>query len=334
MIEIIPYSTEYDPFLEAAAPGKLREMRTHGDVLQDSVRAAVLDGRCLGFGYLIADEDFRRAAEAEACRAAEAEERAKAEAEDCPADGCPECHLSLEFQALPDAGEMEPEVCAELLASLLDFFDALRESMPDRKPILRTWCGAGKTAYMDFLMSYGFSAARPMLVYTRALTEEDRFPALGAHELNQTEPEKTSNRCCVLTKIHETKLENTDEFSAFLSTMERAFETPESAENLRYRLADPGTRVFAAYEGERIIGGMVTWKTGACAASTEYIFCDPDRQRSGVAERLVRFAFAALRATGVTHVLLTVYGENIGAVSLYQKLGYELKSVLIEMQYT
>ena len=293
MITIVPYDRQFDPALRAGAPAKFRELTTHGDVLPDSAVCAVEDGRLLGFGYLLADEDFRRPAE----------------------EAGSECHLGLEFQALPDAGEQEPEVCAKLLKALLDFFDALRDKLPEKEPILRTWCGAGKTAYMDFLLSYGFYAARPMLVYVRELAE------------------KTSNSENNLTEIKETALEDPREFSTFLSTMERAFETPESAANLRYRLADPGTRVFAAYRGGEIIGGMVTWKTGKNAASTEYIFCDPDWQRTGVAEKLLRHAFAALGESGVTHVLLTVHGDNLPAIALYQKTGYELRSALIEMHY-
>ena len=140
-----------------------------------------------------------------------------------------------------------------------------------------------------------------------------------------------------IVEIKEIKLEDPAKQLTYLKDCERAFHVPESVENLRYRLRDPQTRVFAAVSGDRILGGMLTWNTGRSGtgvASTEFIFCDPAYRRKGIAEAMLRYALRALGKSGMEKAILTVYGTNLPACSLYLKLGYELRSVLIEMQYT
>ena len=59
-----------------------------------------------------------------------------------------------------------------------------------------------------------------------------------------------------------------------------------------------------------------------------------NEMRKGIAEAMLRYALRALGKSGMEKAILTVYGTNLPACSLYLKLGYELRSVLIEMQYT
>lgn len=56
----------------------------------------------------------------------------------------------------------------------------------------------------------------------------------------------------------------------------------------------------------------------------------PEWRRNGVAQKLIGAAMAALRARGISSSCLHVRVDNIGAISLYKKLGYSVISVETE----
>ena len=225
--------------------------------------------------------------------------------------------------------------------------------MPGKRLVLRTWCGADKPDYMEFLLSFGFVNARSMLVYMKDLLRDEDLSAdipeqgkTGDDRLGKCEDSFDFDKQRLIFK--ENKLETPDEQEAYLMARGQTFETRESHAELKYRLGDPRTRIFTAeYEG-RIIAGITTWRAGSAAvpkkapgsarsvrsiASEEGIFCVPEFQRRGIGMALVQFAHAALLHDGISQVILTVHSDNPSAIRFYEKLGYRQRGVQAELHY-
>lgn len=73
----------------------------------------------------------------------------------------------------------------------------------------------------------------------------------------------------------------------------------------------------------RVIGYIIFWVI-AEEAQINNIAVHPDFRRLGVGEQVLRQVIAQLRTSGVTMVTLEVRPSNIGAQTLYRKLGFRM----------
>ncbi|MBR7888910.1 ribosomal protein S18-alanine N-acetyltransferase [Marinomonas sp. A79] len=72
---------------------------------------------------------------------------------------------------------------------------------------------------------------------------------------------------------------------------------------------------------------VVGWLTASVVldqSELELIVIDSDARRQGLARRLMMTWLAAVAKQGVTEWLLEVRESNVGAIALYQSLGFEL----------
>ncbi len=74
---------------------------------------------------------------------------------------------------------------------------------------------------------------------------------------------------------------------------------------------------------DRVIGYIVFWLIGE-EAQINNIAMHPDFRRLGIGERVLRQVIEQLRSSGAVMVTLEVRPSNIGAQTLYRKLGFRM----------
>lgn len=86
-----------------------------------------------------------------------------------------------------------------------------------------------------------------------------------------------------------------------------------------------GQIFLAARRGNQPLGGIWLAVQGPDRAGGAWVYhleVDDGARRQGVAARLMRAAADAARQRGATHLGLNVFGDNAGAIALYEGLGY------------
>jgi ribosomal protein S18 acetylase RimI-like enzyme len=87
----------------------------------------------------------------------------------------------------------------------------------------------------------------------------------------------------------------------------------------------PGAVFVAARGGDRLLGGVWAAVQGPDRAGEAWIFflwVDPSVRRQGLARRLVEATATRVREQGATDLALNVFGDNTGAIALYESLGF------------
>ena len=76
----------------------------------------------------------------------------------------------------------------------------------------------------------------------------------------------------------------------------------------------------------RVIGYIIFWVIGE-EAQINNIAVHPDFRRLGIGERVLRQVIQQLRSSGALMVTLEVRPSNIGAQTLYRKLGFRMVGI-------
>lgn len=96
-----------------------------------------------------------------------------------------------------------------------------------------------------------------------------------------------------------------------------------SEESLRSSLAQDFVKMFVAEsEGQGVLGYHIFY-TSFDEGDVARIAVIPSCRRMGIAEQLLDCAWNYCKETGIVRVLLEVRQGNIGAISLYEKQGFE-----------
>lgn len=301
MIRICEYTPLYDEQLKAVDMMSFLNIKYHPDVLADTVCLAVEDDKLLGVGFLKAGATFL-----------------KVDTEELPY-----YYIHAEFKADENA-DAESQVIASrfMLEELKGSFTVIQDKYPGKRLILRLWCGAGKSAYLEFLMSLGFRPMRVIPVMVKELEDE----------------EFTSDDSIILPNGEELKIREMNPCdenfaAAYTVTNREAFEVEDSIGELKFMMGGEDTHVFAVMKGERVIAAVTTWVVSEGRAVTENIFCARDCRRMGITGRLLEYTFSFLKAKGYEEASLTVFGDNQPAAQLYFKSGYQLESCILECHY-
>ena len=93
---------------------------------------------------------------------------------------------------------------------------------------------------------------------------------------------------------------------------------PWSAAEFEALLADPAISLFADHSNT----AFALFRQAGPEAEMLTVCTDPQHRRRGIARNILTTAHAALADTGVETVFLEVSGENLGAMRLYDDLGY------------
>jgi ribosomal-protein-alanine N-acetyltransferase len=116
------------------------------------------------------------------------------------------------------------------------------------------------------------------------------------------------------------------DLSAIEEIERSSYPTPWSRSMFAGELAKPSSICLGAFEGERLVGYLIVsryvdaWHVMNVAVAL-------DRRRRGVASELLGALFEQTREDGRRGYTLEVRVSNAGAITLYERLGFERRGV-------
>jgi ribosomal-protein-alanine N-acetyltransferase len=105
-----------------------------------------------------------------------------------------------------------------------------------------------------------------------------------------------------------------------------AYPTPWSRTMFASELAKPTSICLGAFEGEQLVGYIINSRY-VDAWHVMNVAVDPDYRRRGIATRMLEALFEMTRHDGRRGYTLEVRVSNLGAVDLYERLGFERRGV-------
>lgn len=111
---------------------------------------------------------------------------------------------------------------------------------------------------------------------------------------------------------------------ALVALERRAFTTDHlSPRQYRHHLTNPRALVLAAVDTSGLLGkAVVLFRKGSSVARLYSIAVDDAARGRGIAKALLRAVERGARTRGCTRMRLEVAQKNVGAVALYESLGY------------
>ncbi len=107
---------------------------------------------------------------------------------------------------------------------------------------------------------------------------------------------------------------------------QRAYVTPWSRTMFASELAKPSSVCLGAFEGEQLVGYIINSRY-VDAWHVMNVAVDPSVRRRGIATRLLERLFELTSDDGGRGYTLEVRVSNTGAISLYERLGFERRGV-------
>lgn len=105
--------------------------------------------------------------------------------------------------------------------------------------------------------------------------------------------------------------------------LESLFKSPFSEKDVLYELkTNPVSSIFVYCEDGVLIGFIDVWVTFD-SSSIAQIAVNSKYQRKGIATELLNYCFEFLKKKKVVFCTLEVRENNISAINLYQKVGFE-----------
>jgi ribosomal-protein-alanine N-acetyltransferase len=105
-----------------------------------------------------------------------------------------------------------------------------------------------------------------------------------------------------------------------------AYPTPWSRTMFASELAKPSSICLGAFEGDRLIGYIVNSRY-VDAWHVMNVAVDPDHRRRGIATKLLERLFELTKNDGRRGYTLEVRVSNLGAIELYESLGFERRGM-------
>jgi ribosomal-protein-alanine N-acetyltransferase len=97
-----------------------------------------------------------------------------------------------------------------------------------------------------------------------------------------------------------------------------------------YYITEPGHLTLVALSGRNLAGFIVAGENGGPEAWIVTLDVHPDARRRGIGTRLIRSVEARYARSGVHRLSLQVGVGNTGALSLYDKAGYQKTDYLAD----
>lgn len=204
-----------------------------------------------------------------------------------------------------------------LMDALLTRAEEIKNDYPGKKIRVIKYISSDNNDEMDFFLSKGFVAYRTSLVMKRDLTEEIKQCPCGSDF-----------------RIVNWKLESDEELRCYVETDAKCSNGAawnfDTVSWMRYA---PEWATFAAFSGDKFLGGVMTYLITEERSATENIFVLPEWRRKGVAKAFITEALKHLKEKGKTMATLCADGDNKPAINLYKSLGYRMYFVNIEFGY-
>jgi ribosomal protein S18 acetylase RimI-like enzyme len=213
--------------------------------------------------------------------------------------------------------EMNPQenVLDDLLECLLMKAKELRGQYPDKKVRVAHNIPTKETEEMDFYLSKGFDTHRTHLVMKRDLTEEiPNYPLPSNLNIKRWDMATQTEEEQYLAAEAKSDLHGVS----------------WSLNQLRWTKSGQEWDAFTVFDGNDVVGSVMTWGLGKDRSATENIFVLPEWRRKGVAKAVITESLKFLRDKGKTEVTLGVFGDNGRAITLYRTLGYRMLLTISE----
>ena len=231
--------------------------------------------------------------------------------------------LDFEFKLLMDIVINEEKTVSQdavddLLNTLLDRARAIRNEYPDKKVTLRHSIASNDMEEMDFYLSKGFITKQNHLVMKRDLTEPISYFPLPSN-----------------INVINWRMETIEEQEKYLQAEAAGdpFGVCWSLNHLKWTKSGAEWDTFTAFDGNEVVGSVMTWGLGEKRSATENIFVLPHYRKQGIAKAIITEALLFLKEKGKTEATLGVFGDNKNAIALYQSLGYRMYYTIIEFGY-
>ena len=110
---------------------------------------------------------------------------------------------------------------------------------------------------------------------------------------------------------------------AILALERASFSIPWSEESIRSDLAEnAAARYWVAEEDGRVVGYVGLWRV-LDEGQIMDVAVLPSHRRRGIATELLEALIEDCEAAGIDRLLLEVREKNVGALALYERLGFE-----------
>lgn len=231
--------------------------------------------------------------------------------------------IGFEFKLLMDIVINESitvpqDAVDDLLNAVISRARTIRNRYPDKKVTLRHTIASDDIEEMDFYLAKGFITKQNHLVMKRDLTKHiPHFPL--------------PNNIDVINW----KMETNEEQVKYLRAEAEGdpFGICWSLNHLKWTKSGAEWDTFTAFDGNKVVGSVMTWGLGDKRSATENIFVLPDYRRKGIAKAIITEALLFLKENGKTEATLGVFGDNKNAIALYHSLGYRMFYTIIEFGY-
>jgi ribosomal protein S18 acetylase RimI-like enzyme len=270
--------------------------RYNGDYEPQNIFCAVdADGQIIGAGHIVPDQTWF-----------------VIEQEDKPTDFVYKLNLDISINEDLTPPENVPQ---DLLECLLTRAKEIRGQYPDKKIRVAHNIPSEETEEMDFYLSKGFDTQRTHLVMKRDLTEEIPDYPLSANF-----------------NIKRWEMALPAEEEQYLAAEARSddYGVSWSLNHLKWTKRGQEWDTFTVFNGDEVVGSVMTWGLGKDRSATENIFVVPEYRRLGVAKAVITESLKFLRDKGKTEATLGVFGDNGKAITLYRSLGYRVLFTIIE----
>ena len=97
----------------------------------------------------------------------------------------------------------------------------------------------------------------------------------------------------------------------------------DAAEAFAAQLAFPGSQFLGAFDGQELVGSILANHEGR-RGWINRLAVAPERQRQGIAARLLEAAEQALRRDGIEIISLLAFEDNAPSLAFFQSQGYVL----------
>lgn len=116
----------------------------------------------------------------------------------------------------------------------------------------------------------------------------------------------------------------TDDLAALVALERRCFETPWSEAMVRTEITHPGSAVWVldGVDDERLAAAAM-FRFLVPEAELLRLAVDPDLRRRGLAGHLLTACLETLHAHGIDRCHLEARADNVAALGLYRRLGFE-----------
>lgn len=206
-------------------------------------------------------------------------------------------------------------VYGELLKCLLNRGRELRAGYPDKKVRVTHTISSDDLEEIDFYLSKGFGTHRTHLLMKRDLREDIEEYSLPGNLV-----------------IKRWEMETQAEEEQYLAAEAKGdlYGVSWSLNHLRWTKNGGEWDTFTVFNGNEVVGSVMTWGLGEERSATENIFVLPEWRRKGIAKAVITKALLFLKDNGKSEATLGVFGDNGRAISLYESLGYRMFSIHLE----